>query len=132
MKPFHGNINALSEVESFQLLEKKTFAHLACHHDRIYVLPISYAFEDGTIYSHSKLGEKIEIMRKNSSICIQVEEIKNFFHWKSVIAWGKFEELKDDRASAAMRLLIRKVAVKGEGDAISSLELDFTAQFESS
>ena len=130
MKPIHGNINTLSEAESLQLLARNTFAHLACHiHDQIYVLPITYAFEDGYFYSHSKPGRKIEMMRKNSSICIQVEEVQDFFHWKSVIAWGKFEELKEDRASSAMRLLIRKVV--GKGDAISPLELDLTAQLES-
>jgi len=68
------------------------------------------------------------MMRKNASICIQVEEVQDFFHWKSVVSWGNFEELSGDQSSTAMRLLIKKVSKRNDG--VSSLDLDFTALFE--
>ena len=130
MKPFHGEIQVLNEIECIQLLERNTTAHLGCHvHDQVYVVPITYACEGGYFYSHSQPGKKIEMMRENNKICIQVEEIHNFYHWKSVISTGKYEELSGDRASTAMRLLIKKVATQNEPE--SSLELDFTAMLES-
>ena len=122
MKPLHGTFDVLTPAESINLLEKGRFAHLACHNGNdIYLVPISYACEGGYIYSHSKPGKKIEMMRKNSHICIQTEEIKNFSNWKSVIALGQFEELKGDEAASGMRLLIKKLSDK-DSEGISSLE----------
>lgn len=131
MKPHHGQVEILSMEDSTKLLESGHHAHLACHlKEDIYVVPITYAFEDGYIYSHSKLGKKIEMMRKSPKICVQVEEIKDFFHWKSVIAWGQFEELTGEKASTAMRLLIKKVVDNKGVKGASSLEVDFSAQLE--
>jgi nitroimidazol reductase NimA-like FMN-containing flavoprotein (pyridoxamine 5'-phosphate oxidase superfamily) len=35
------------------------------------------------------------MMRKNPDVCFEVEEIKSFNHWKTVVGWGQFEELVD-------------------------------------
>ncbi len=132
MKPHHGEIKILDSEESIKLLEKNRFGHLACHtSDDIYLVPITYTFEDGYIYSHSKLGQKINMMRKNPHVCVQIEEVQDFFQWKSVIAWGQFEELKGDEATTAMRRLIHKM-IKDEADKRrSELEVDLSAQLES-
>ena len=132
MKPHHGVIVPLSSADIIKFLEKGRFGHLACHvKDDIYIVPITYVFEDGYIYSHSRLGKKIEMMRRNPRICIQVEEVEDFFRWKSVIAWGQYEELKGDKATIAMRRLIHKMAEKGTDSRRSELEVDITAQLES-
>lgn len=73
-------------------------------------------------------GKKIEMMRKNPHVCVQVEDVQNFFQWESVIAWGRFEELQGDEASMAMRNLIRKV--NEDNNRRSELEVDFAAQLE--
>lgn len=131
MKPHHGNIISLSSAECVQILNKGRFAHLGCQaKGEIYIVPITYAFDDGYIYSHSKPGKKINIMKENPNICIQVEEVQDFFHWKSVLAWGKFEELKDHESAMGMRLLIQKVVAKEERRHTSDLEMDFSAQLE--
>ncbi|QLY26408.1 pyridoxamine 5'-phosphate oxidase family protein [Bdellovibrio sp. KM01] len=106
MKPHHGQIGAMNETEALKLMEENRFAHLACHNrDDIYLVPISYICTDGFIYSHSESGRKIDIMRKNPHVCVQVEKIEDYSHWKSVIAWGDFEELHGYEANEAMRLL---------------------------
>ena len=130
MKPQHGEIAALNTVDNIKLLERNRFAHLACHvKDDIFLVPISYVFADGYIYSHSKPGHKVEMMRKNPKVCFQVEEVQDFFHWKSVVAWGDFEELKGDAATTAMRLLLHKFYENEKRR--SELEIDFAAQLES-
>lgn len=127
----HGEIRALSSEENIGILQKSVFGHMACStNDETYLVPITYAFSDGYIYSHSKLGKKIEMMRVNPNVCIQVEEVKSFFDWKSVIAWGKFEELKEDEAAVGMRLLVQKIAEKDPNGHISSLELDLMSLLE--
>ena len=131
MKPNHGVIKDLKETDALGILANNHFAHLACHvKDDIYLVPISYVFEDGYIYSHSQNGKKIQMMRKNPRVCVQVEEVDDFFRWKSVIAWGEYEELKDQQAESAMRNLVRSLAA-GEPRR-SDLEIYFESQLESS
>lgn len=131
MQPHHGEIKTLSTTEIMKLLEKSRYAHLACHNkDEVYLVPITMAFQDGYIYSHSGAGHKIDLMRQNPNVCVQAEEVSDFFHWKSVIAWGKFEELKGDEALQGMRWLIRKVVDKEPTQKKSDLELDMSALLE--
>lgn len=133
MKPYHGEIKILSSSECIKLLEKSRFGHLACSiKDEIYLVPITFVYEDGYIYSHSKVGKKIEIMRKNSKVCVQVEDVQDFFRWQSVILWGHFEELAGDIATMAMRHLIKKIIEKERDQRRSELEVDFSALLESS
>jgi nitroimidazol reductase NimA-like FMN-containing flavoprotein (pyridoxamine 5'-phosphate oxidase superfamily) len=127
----HGNIKSLPKEEVFKLFERGHFGHLACHHrNDLYLVPVTYAFHEGFIYSHSALGKKINIMRSNPQICIQVEEVESFFRWKSALAWGEFEELKDEEAARAMRILIKSFSEKEGSAPISELEADFSAQLE--
>lgn len=131
MKPHHGEIKILNSAENIKLLDRGRIGHLACHvKDDIYLVPITYAFEDGYIYSHSKHGQKIQMMRKNPRVCVQVEEVHDFFRWKSVIAWGRFEELSGNEATLAMRKLILKVNEDEKDIRRSELELDLSAQLE--
>jgi nitroimidazol reductase NimA-like FMN-containing flavoprotein (pyridoxamine 5'-phosphate oxidase superfamily) len=39
-------------------------------------------------------GRKVEMMRQNNEVCFEVDEIYDMSNWKSVVAWGAFEELK--------------------------------------
>ena len=67
-----------------------------------------YAFGDGCIYGHSRAGRKIEMMRANPQVCFEVDRIVNLTDWKSVIAWGSYEELQGEEAVAAMERLLVK------------------------
>lgn len=130
MKPQHEAIHTLSSEEAKNLFKECKLAHLACHHhDEIYLVPISYVFFENAIYSHSEPGRKIEIMRSNPHVCVQVEKIKDFFHWKSALAWGNYEELSGDEATQAMRMLI--LSLNEVAPKISSLAVDMTSQLES-
>ena len=46
-------------------------------------------------------------MRANPRVCLQVDEIRDELDWKSVLAFGLYEEITNaaDRASAMSRLL---------------------------
>jgi nitroimidazol reductase NimA-like FMN-containing flavoprotein (pyridoxamine 5'-phosphate oxidase superfamily) len=132
MKPVHGNINDLNPVDVNRILERNDFGHLACAtHGDIYLVPISYVYEDGYLYSHTRPGKKIDMMRKNPHICIQVEEVEDFFHWSSVIAWGKFEEVSKEDAPTAMRQIIKKMALREGEERRSDLEVEMAALLES-
>ena len=59
---------------------------IGCYADNeIYVVPITYAYQDGFIYAHSKEGKKVQMMRQNPKVCFQVDAMENMTNWRSVI-----------------------------------------------
>ena len=106
----HLVMKTLPEDEAQTLLSACRIGRLGCiDNGEPYVVPISYLFEDGSIYSHSLPGRKIEALRVTPRACLQVEEIENDFEWRSVIAYGNFEEIRvpSDRRSILGKLLTR-------------------------
>jgi len=89
-------ITPLSVEQARQLLRSCHFARLACViNGDPYVIPINYKFENDFINCHSLPGKKIEGLRKHPRACVQVDEIKSDLCWKSVLAFGNYEEVVD-------------------------------------
>jgi uncharacterized protein len=87
------------------LLREQIIGRLACTAEgKLYLVPITYAYDQDYIYCHTHEGLKIEIMRKNPSVCFEVDSMENFANWKSAIIWGEFEELKGIEALEAMAI----------------------------
>lgn len=127
----HGKIDFLEKTDVLETLERGNLGHLGCFWaNEVYVVPITYVFENPYIYSHSKDGKKISMMRQNPHVCIEVEEIRDMFSWRSAIAWGEYEELRGDEATTGMRMLIKKITHEIANGKSSPLEMDFDALFE--
>src|SRR5262245_46955090 len=89
-------VKELTEHECAAILATSKVGHLACARDnRPYVVPVTFAFADNHIYSFSLSGQKIEWMRQNAEVCLQVDDFKEGGGWKSVVVYGAFEELPD-------------------------------------
>ncbi len=100
----------LSEAEAWSLITAGKIGRLGCvDKAEPYVVPINYVFEGGSIYSHSLPGRKIDLLRANPRACLQVDEIEDNFSWRSVIAYGNFEEIRipSERRSILAKLLVR-------------------------
>jgi len=90
-------INEMTDSESRELLTRLGTGRLACARDnQPYIVPVYFVFERDRLYGFSTLGQKIEWMRLNPRVCIQADEIRSHFEWKSVVVLGRFEELPDD------------------------------------
>lgn len=91
---------SLSLQEQHDLLSHQLIGRLACYADgQLYITPLSYAYsDDGYIYIHTHEGKKVEMLRKNNSLCFQVDDMKDLSSWKSVIVWGQYEELTEPDA----------------------------------
>ncbi len=100
-------LGSLSPTQCAQLLQSEIVGRLGCtENGKVYLTPITYAFDGRYIYAHSKEGLKLRMMRKNSSVCFEVDHIENMMNWRSVVVQGKFEELKTRAAIAtAIQLL---------------------------
>ncbi|MEK6481884.1 pyridoxamine 5'-phosphate oxidase family protein [Catalinimonas sp. 4WD22] len=88
------------------LLISNLSGRLGCCADGIpYVVPIAYAYHQSYIYSHTREGTKVEMMRRNPNVCFEVDQIDNLANWRSVIVQGTFEELQGEEAEEAMQIL---------------------------
>jgi len=105
-----GNLNT---HEIGEVLRHQVLGRIGCHSgDITYIVPISYTYDGEYIYAHTQEGLKLEIMRKNPQVCFEVELLENMANWKTVIAWGEFEEIKDEieRKKGFKKLLDREIA----------------------
>ncbi len=103
-------MKALQEDEARALLSACKIGRLGCiDNGGPYIVPINYVFENESVYSHSIPGRKIEAMREQPRACLQVDDIENDFQWRSVIAYGNFEEIRvpSDRRVILSKLLAR-------------------------
>jgi nitroimidazol reductase NimA-like FMN-containing flavoprotein (pyridoxamine 5'-phosphate oxidase superfamily) len=95
------------EVE--HLLHTQWVARLGLHAEgKTYVVPINYTYDGTAVYGHSNDGLKLRLMRANPEVCVEVDHVENLANWKSVIAWGRFEELHGKAAIDAMQLLVAR------------------------
>lgn len=103
-------LKELTSGEIEDLLASEVLARIGCHADGVtYVVPITYAYDKGSLIGHSAVGMKIEMMRKNPSVCVEVDQMKNMASWRSVIAWGTYRELEGEDAARAMRILMNRL-----------------------
>ena len=95
------------EIE--RLLQGELIARIGCHVEgRTYVVPVTYAYSDGALVGHSLAGLKLEMLRKNPKVCVEVDHVDDLANWRSVIAWGEFEELVGTEAERALDLLMSR------------------------
>ena len=86
----------LSDNEARMLFQLARVARLGCIvNGDPYVVPINCLLEDDYLYSHSLPGLKISGLRENPRACVQVDVIESDLRWRSAIAFGKFEEIKN-------------------------------------
>ncbi|HKC63581.1 MAG TPA: pyridoxamine 5'-phosphate oxidase family protein [Pyrinomonadaceae bacterium] len=103
-------IKHLNQDESRELLRKNRTARLGCiADDGPYVVPVNYIFDGECAYLHSLPGYKIQAMRVDPRVCLQVDEIADELNWKSVQVFGTYEEITNrrERAEALNHLLAR-------------------------
>ena len=104
-------IGKLNTTQIEEVLNHQFIGRIGCHAAGItYVVPISYAYKDGCIYGRTIEGMKVAMMRKNPNICFEVDQMKDMANWKSVIAWGRFEELTEQKErDSALQCLIDRI-----------------------
>ncbi|WP_228056963.1 pyridoxamine 5'-phosphate oxidase family protein [Tychonema sp. LEGE 07203] len=86
----------MSTKEIHALLEKVGHGHLGCASEgHPYVVPMHYYFDNPDIYIFTTVGMKTKYMDANPEVCLQVEDVQNLQHWRSVIVMGRAEHITD-------------------------------------
>jgi nitroimidazol reductase NimA-like FMN-containing flavoprotein (pyridoxamine 5'-phosphate oxidase superfamily) len=100
----------LSDGGALRVIKAGKVGRLGCvDSGEPYVVPINYVWDDGSIYSHSLPGKKIDAMRSNRRACLQVDQIDDDLQWQSAIAFGNFEEIScpKERHTVLVKLITR-------------------------
>lgn len=101
-------IRELSADQCAEILKRSELGHLACaRHNQPYIVPIhfSYDAEERCLYAFSGAGQKIQWMRDNPKVCVEIEDIADKNNWTTVLVFGEYQELEDtpDEAGARRR-----------------------------
>ncbi len=101
-------VEDLSEQQANEVLGRVGYGHLGCSlNDRPYVVPVHYAFDEGTIFIYTTEGKKAAMLRENPNVCLQVEEVVNNEDWRSVIVEGVAEDITaGPERDRAMKLIV--------------------------
>jgi len=90
------HIRTPSALECTKILTANRVGRLACAKDgQPYIVPFYYAHADNHLYVFSMPGKKIDWMRTNPLVSVQVDERGTGRGWKSVVVNGHYEELPD-------------------------------------
>ncbi|HEY0004503.1 MAG TPA: pyridoxamine 5'-phosphate oxidase family protein [Pyrinomonadaceae bacterium] len=97
----------LEEIKA--LLASARYGHLGVAREgRPYVVPMNYVYDAQDIYFFTTEGMKTEFLAANSQVCLQVEEVEDAKHWRSVIVNGEARQLTSpDELEHAMQLITR-------------------------
>jgi uncharacterized protein len=117
-------VEDMAPAEMQALLKRESFGHLGCaRDDRPYVVPMSYAYDGKELYFFTTEGMKTQFIEANPQVCLQVEEVTDSTHWRSVMVIGKAEQLtKAEEMQRAMKLITERNP--SLTPAISATELD--------
>jgi uncharacterized protein len=99
-------IHELSAAQCEQFLARQHIGRLACaREDQPYIVPISFTFapDDNCLYSFSTVGQKVEWMRSNPKVCVEVDEIINQLRWTTVLIVGRYKEIESSDAPTRQR-----------------------------
>lgn len=130
----------LTDTEAEKLLLTGEYGILATVDEAGYPygIPLSYAYEDGTIYFHSAkdVGHKHENLRHNAKVCFTVvgktEILPEQFSTKyeSVVAFGTVKPATDKRKG--LRLLVKKYSPEymEKGQAYIEHDIDTVGVYE--
>src|SRR5216684_3542927 len=100
-------VEDMTATEMHALLQSATFGHLGCAREgRPYVLPMHYAYDGKELYFFTTEGMKTQFIGANPQVCLQVEEVTDSSHWRSVMVIGRAQRLESkDETERAMKLL---------------------------
>lgn len=91
-------IHELTPAECRDVLSRATLGRLACSRDaQPYIVPVSFAYDEPSqcLYGFSGIGRKIDWMRRNPKVCVEVEDIGDRLHWTTVVVVGRYDEIED-------------------------------------
>jgi nitroimidazol reductase NimA-like FMN-containing flavoprotein (pyridoxamine 5'-phosphate oxidase superfamily) len=103
-------LTELTKAEIQEVLTNNYIGRIGCRDgDRIYIFPVNYVHQHDMVYCQSYEGAKVAMMRAQPNVCFEVEEIRDFYHWKTAMGWGTFEELTSAEDIQEVKLQLSEI-----------------------
>ena len=120
-------IGTLTRNAIEELLTNARIARLAVHplpgNEHPLLVPIPCFYRSGRFYVLSGSGQKIEAMRRNPSVTLEIDRFRATNDWESVVVQGRYEELSTGPERAAALSTIE--AISGESPVIDENSILF-------
>jgi nitroimidazol reductase NimA-like FMN-containing flavoprotein (pyridoxamine 5'-phosphate oxidase superfamily) len=94
-------IKNIKKDECYKIIDENYVGHLGYLSGITpFVIPITYYLntDDKSIICYSEKGHKIDAMRNNKIVTLEIENIKSVNNWKTVLIQGQYEELDGSTA----------------------------------
>jgi len=117
-------VEDMTPAETHELLQRQHFGHLGCARDnRPYVIPMNYGYDGKDLYFFTTAGMKTRFIDANPQVCLQIEEVTDSTHWRSVMVTGHATHLsQNEEMEQAMSLITARNPTLTP--AISATQLD--------
>ena len=91
-------VEDMPPAEMHSLLQCANFGHLGCaDNGRPYVFPMHYAYDGKELYFLTTEGMKTQFLKRNPQVCLQVEQVTDSSHWRSIMVIGHAERLTEPK-----------------------------------
>jgi nitroimidazol reductase NimA-like FMN-containing flavoprotein (pyridoxamine 5'-phosphate oxidase superfamily) len=126
-------LGKLTSTQINNILSSQSVCRLACTDGKKpYVVPVTYAYDGKFIYGQTQEGTKLNILRKNPHVCLQMDIMNSMNNWQSVMVQGTFEELKNKAADTAREYLFSKVLTLMTSSTIHNFEHENASKVDDS
>ena len=103
-------IQEMTPQECRQMLARTNLARLACaKNNQPYVVPIHVDLDGDFLYGYATAGQKIDWMRENPLVCVELDELISRVEWATLIVFGTYEELPNTPEHQAGRSTAEKL-----------------------
>jgi nitroimidazol reductase NimA-like FMN-containing flavoprotein (pyridoxamine 5'-phosphate oxidase superfamily) len=118
----NGSIGELGDREIESLLRQEVVARIGYvdEHGDPQIAPIAYAYDGAAVLCYSPDGAKLDAMRRRPNVCVEVDRVHDVAEWISVIARGRFEELRGEAALDAVRRIAERLMTVASADGLPS------------
>jgi nitroimidazol reductase NimA-like FMN-containing flavoprotein (pyridoxamine 5'-phosphate oxidase superfamily) len=84
-----------------RILAEERIAHLAqIHEEEPYVTPLSYVVHEGDVVFRTAPGRRVDGLRRDPRVCVEVSRETEPGGWESVVFWGTARFLEDPSIEA--------------------------------
>jgi len=130
-----GIIRVLPAEDIEDLLRTAIVGRIACcghgtvGDGRPYLVPLAYGYDGDAIYAHSGPGRKLDLMRAEPRVTFEVDDAQAPDRWRSVIAEGSFEEIRESgQRDAALAVIYGPAGVPDLGSQTVVFKIRLTSR----
>jgi nitroimidazol reductase NimA-like FMN-containing flavoprotein (pyridoxamine 5'-phosphate oxidase superfamily) len=106
----------MTKEECDNALTRVRLGRLGCaRENQPYVVPIYFVYRYFFLYGFTMPGQKVEWMRANPRVCVEVDEMEEEDRWMSIVILGRYEEMSDTPQWEDERLLVYTLLQQHEG-----------------